>query len=71
MNNEFEDEERKKDFIISDAFVSIKNCLLLAQSYMENREELSENTPLHQIFDDIERALKQVQPYYEELDCIK
>ncbi len=71
MTKEFEKEERKKDFIVSDAFVSIKNCLLLAQSYIESREELSEHTPLHQIFDDIERALKKVRPYYGELDCIK
>ena len=71
MSKEFENEERKKDFIVSDAFVSIKNCLLLAQSYIESREELSEHTPLYQIFDDIERAIKRVTPYYKELECVK
>lgn len=61
----------KKDLIISDAFVTIKNCLLLAESYIESREELSEHTPLYQIFDDIENALERVKPYCEELSFIK
>lgn len=61
----------KKDFIVSDAFVTIKNCLLLAESYIESREELSEHTPLYQILYDIKNGLERVKPYYEELSFIK
>lgn len=66
-----ENEQKKKDLIVSDAFVTIKNRMLLAESYLEIREELSEHTPLYQILYDIENALEQVKPYYGELECIR
>ena len=71
MSEELENEEKKKDFVISDAFVTVKNCLILAKSYIENSDELTEYTPLYQILEDIENALRNVEPYYEEFSCIR
>lgn len=68
---EFENFEEQKDFAISDALVTIQNSVILGQNYIENKEDTPALTPLCMVFEQIEKALEKLKPYYDVLDCIK
>ena len=56
--------EEQKDLAVSDALVTIENCIILGQNYMENQEVDSNFTPLYTVFDKIQEAVDKLKPYY-------
>jgi len=70
-SSEIENEAKQKDFVISDALVTIQNSVILGQNYIENQEGILGLTPLCTVFEQIENALEKVKPYYDVLNYIK